>query len=102
MFLLGDVHHVDLSTAALAVDEMLRRGVDVPPDAEDLLPIEIEAGEALNFSLRVVWCPGWCKLPVEEVAGDGFVLIAFEVGLVVDRKVLLSYIDGRLVSSRLA
>jgi hypothetical protein len=102
MLLFGDVDHVDLSTAALAIDEMLRWRVDVPADIVDFLAVELEAREAGDVAFGVVRCPGGGELPVEEIAWEGGVLIAFKGRLVVYGQILLRNIDGRLVRSRLA
>lgn len=75
---------MDFSTTALAVDEMLRRRVDMPANIVHLLAVEAETGEALNVAFRVKRCPGWRELPIEEVAGNGDALVAFKAGLVVD------------------
>jgi hypothetical protein len=74
----------------------------VPADVEDFLSVEGEAGEALDVSFRVMRCPRWGELPVEEVAGDDGVLVAFEVGLVVYREIMSGNVDGGLMRARLA
>lgn len=81
MIICGDVNHVDLCTAAFAIDEMLRRRVDVPADVKDFLAVKAEAGETLDLSFGVMRCPGWSKLPVEKVSWDSGVRIALKVGL---------------------
>jgi hypothetical protein len=93
---------VDLGAAAFPVDEMLRRGMDVPPDVEDFLAVELKAREALDVAFRVVRCPGWGELPVEEITRDFDGLVALEVRLVVYGEIFLGDVDGRLMCSRLA
>lgn len=74
-----DVHEMEFGSTAAAIDQMLRGGVNMPPDVEYLLIVEFKMREALNLSLGVVRCPGRGELPVEEVTRDCFVLISREI-----------------------
>lgn len=77
-----DVHEVELGPTAATIDQMLRRGMNMPADVENCLVVEFEARKARNFVLGVVWCPGRRKLPIEEITRNWLVFVSGEIGTV--------------------